>query len=482
MNAYHQQLAPRNRPTGLAHLPRRASGIALAALFTLAAGCDRSAPPARLSSDGAAAASGKPSAESGFADPCQVALAPQAGDTRLDADIRRAQEEVRQGIAPERALERLGWLFVSKARATFDDGFYTLAEQCARCLDARQPGSEEAMLLRGHALHNLHRFKEAELLASQLVSRRGAPFDFGLLADALMEQGRLDEAVVACQKMLDLKPDLHAYARAAHLRWLKGDLDGASEAMDVAARAASPRDPATAAWLHTRLGLYDFQAGRREAARRNLETALALQKDYPPALLVLGRVALAEENTAGALAHMTRASRLNPLPEYQWALADTLRLAGRTNEAAAVEDQLASAGAAADPRTCALFLATRRRQADTALRLASRELEERADIFTQDTMAWALAAARRWSEARGHMRRALAEGTQDARLFLHAGVIAAADGDTIEARSHFAKARALQHLLLPGERAFLPAAGDAPETTGAGRPEAPSPLAARAAP
>ena len=43
--------------------------------------------------------------------------------------------------------------------------------------------------------------------------------------------------------MIDLKPFYQSYTRAAHLRWLKGDLDGAVRMMSSAVRAASPRDP-----------------------------------------------------------------------------------------------------------------------------------------------------------------------------------------------------------------------------------------------
>ena len=69
------------------------------------------------------------------------------------------------------------------------------------------------MLLRGHVLQNLHRFKEAEPLARELVARRGSPFDHGLLGDLLMEQGKLDAAIQSYQAMVDLKPDPQAYAR-----------------------------------------------------------------------------------------------------------------------------------------------------------------------------------------------------------------------------------------------------------------------------
>jgi hypothetical protein len=49
----------------------------------------------------------------------------------------------------------------------------------------------------------------------------------------------------------------------------------------------------------------------------------------------------------------------------------------------------------------------------------------------------------------------MAEGTQDARLFYHAGVIAAATERSREAAHWFEKAIALQHMLLPSERQHL---------------------------
>ena len=57
--------------------------------------------------------------------------------------------------------------------------------------------------------------------------QREVALDYGLLGDALMEQGRLTEAAAAYQRMVDLKPFYQSYTRAAHARWMRGDLDGA---------------------------------------------------------------------------------------------------------------------------------------------------------------------------------------------------------------------------------------------------------------
>jgi tetratricopeptide (TPR) repeat protein len=280
-------------------------------------------------------------------------------------------------------------------------------------------------------------------------------YDLGLLGDALMEQGRLEEAAPAYQKMLDLKPDLQGYARAAHMRWLKGDLEGAIEMMDLAVKASSPRVPEAAAWVHSRQALYFWQDGQNTQALKYCEAALHFVPNYAPALLGRGRIRLGQGQPADAIPDLQSAVRANPLPEYQWTLAEALRVAARTNEAVAVEARLRQRGRLSDPRTYALFLATRGEDVALAVRLLEKELKVRSDVFTHDALAWALAASGRWAEARAHAEKSLAEGAQDARLFLHSGLIADKAGRSEEAHSLLKKAAALQHMLLPSERALL---------------------------
>jgi tetratricopeptide (TPR) repeat protein len=390
-------------------------------------------------------------------DPIAILLTPHAGDGKLDSEIRRVQEQVRGGKNLDIAMERLGWAFVNKARESFDPGYYKLAEQCALALDHRQPRCAEALLLRGHVLHNLHQFKEAETLARELISKRELPFDFGLLSDALMEQGKLEEAFDACQKMIDLRPDLHSYARGAHLRWLKGDLHGAQKLMSMAADATSPREPDSAAWVLTRLAGYQFQSGHAEQSQQSCATALEFRPNYPPALLLRGRILLAEGKQEQACEVLRRAAELTPLPEYQWTLTEALRAANRIDQAGKVELQLSRGGTLADPRTYAVYLATRGESTELALRLAREELNSRRDTFTHDALAWALASAGKLQEAREQSELALAQGTQDARLFFHAATLARKAGRTEEAERFAAKASVFKHTLLPSERAQLQA-------------------------
>ena len=425
--------------------------LLIAIAGVLAVGCERKA----ISTAHETAPPDKEFVQTETIDPLLIALAPHYGEGRADKEIQKYQKQVQRGINRQAALERLGWAYVAKAHESFDPGFYKLAEACANVLQNESPGCEEGLLLRGHVLENLHRFKEAEVVARELTSKRGLSFDFALLGDSLMEQGRLKEAIAAYQSMVDLRPDLQSFSRIAHVRWLTGDLSGAIEMMQAAVSASTPRDPDSAAWVNSRLATLQLNSGETEAAQQTCAAALELRPDYPPALLLRGKMALQQQDFDAAITDLQSAAQQNPLPEYQWALVEALRADGRESEAAAEEDLITTRGEAADPRTLSLYLATRGENPDLALRLAEQELQQREDVFTHDAMAWALAAAGRLDEARPHLERALAEGTEDARLFFHAAVIESRAGHSEQAEYWFTRAVAMSDLLLPSERALL---------------------------
>jgi len=386
-----------------------------------------------------------------------AAVPEEVGDANA-REIARLQREVAAG-GPAVLLERLGWAFVARARSEDDPGFHELAEHAARALLARAPGDAGGRLLLGHALLSQHRFAEAEALARPLAEVRGLPIDHGLLGDALLSQGRLEEAAVAYQAMMDLRPDGHAYARAAELRWLTGDLEGAAEAMTIAARAASPRNPEGVAWAFAQRALYELRAGALAEATRSCDAALAAHPELAFAWFVRGRILLAQDRFAGAAVALERSARRSPLPETLWSLSEALAAAGRGEDARRAEERLVSAGEGADPRGLAIFLASRRRDLPRAIALLERELAARQDVFTLAAAALARAEAGDAAGAWPLMERALAAGTPDARLQLHAGLVAAAAGRGDAAR-WLRAADARRALLLPSERRALARALD----------------------
>jgi tetratricopeptide (TPR) repeat protein len=379
----------------------------------------------------------------------------------LDARIAAEQEAVRAKGATADGLEKLGWSFVEKARVTADHDYYVLAEHAARAMRTLDSTSSAADLLEGHALHSLHRFDEAEPIARRLAERRGSPLDHALLGDTLLDQGRIDEAVVAYQKMMHRRPDSRAYSRVAEVRLLTGDLDGALEAMRVASRAVSVRDREAFAWIWSRLAMLELQRGNVAAARATSEAAVSAAPGLAIAELARGRVLLSAGDAPGAIAALERSIATSPLPDAMRALADAYTAAGRDTDAARTSAELEAGGASVDPRGFSLWLAETGRDAARALRLANAELETRRDVYTFDALAMASAAAGRVEDAQRYMRDALSAGTEDPRLWYHAGVVAAASENHEEARAWFEKARGAEQVLLPSLRRDLAARLDA---------------------
>jgi tetratricopeptide (TPR) repeat protein len=374
--------------------------------------------------------------------------------TSLDAQIRTSQRRLKNSALPAAELERLGWLFVAKARATSDPGFHTIAAIAADALEKEFGHKNEARLLRGHVMQTRHRFAEAEEIGRQLVAERSAPGDYALLGDALYDQGRITEAAEAYQQMVHLKPGLDSYARAANIRWIKGDLVGAIELQSLAVRSGGPGDAGALAWSLVRLGQLVWQQGNAEQANELASRALLLVPEFQPALLLTGRLLLASNRPVDALGPLERAAEILPLPEPRWIHAEALRAAGRLNEAAALEDRLVREGMAEDPRTVALFLATHGRDPGVAVKLVSDELKHRTDVTTIGTRGLALSRAGRIDQAVTEARASLREGTVDARLLLHAGRTAALARQP-EAAELLARAGRLTPLLLPSERRLL---------------------------
>lgn len=391
---------------------------------------------------------------SGFADACEIILAPSVPPGADNAEIVRYRSRLRARGMRLPYLERLGWAFINEARRS-DESYLTLASETATCMEQTKPGSAEALLLRGHVLHSRHEFADAESVARRLVALRGRWFDQGLLGDVLVDRGKVDEAIVAYQAMMDERPGPEAYSRGAVVFWLRGDLDAAIELMRMAARSASSQAPAAGAWIRVRFASLLWQSGQWQEAEMALASAFDLLPDYPPALVLRGRMRIADGRYEDAIESLERAVAADPLSEYQWLLIDALALAGRSADAEARADRLVRGGASHDPRGLALYLATVGHEVERAVALASAELTERRDVHSFDALAWALSASGRAREARELSLRSLSEGTQDPRLFYHAAVIASSVGEQAQAFEMASRALRLCHVLLPSEQAHL---------------------------
>jgi tetratricopeptide (TPR) repeat protein len=138
---------------------------------------------------------------------------------------------------------------------------------------------------------------------------------------------------------------------------------------------------------------------------------------------------MARGDAKRAVELLENAYRLSPLVETAWLLGDAKEALGDARGAEESYGRVIKHGRMNDGRTLALFYATKNRERDEALALAKAELKTRADIYTQDTYAWALYRAGKWEEARAASDKALSLGTKDALIRYHAGAIRMAMND-----------------------------------------------------
>jgi tetratricopeptide (TPR) repeat protein len=192
-----------------------------------------------------------------------------------------------------------------------------------------------------------------------------------------------------------------------------------------------------------------FNQGEYKEAGRYYEAALRVFNGYHLALAGLGKVRAAQGNYEEAIAYYQQAINIIPQPDYLAALGDLYALTNRPEQAQTQYETVEYIGKLAEinqqiyNRQLANFYSDHDLHLKEALQLALSELEYRKDIYGYDAAAWAHYKNGNFEQAQMLIRRAMALGTRDARLYYHAGVIEHALGNDQSARDLLEKALAV---------------------------------------
>ncbi len=372
-----------------------------------------------------------------------------AEPTTSDRGIQIYQWMIRRNPGDARAYYRLGDAYIQKARVTGDVGYLDLAEKAlGKALDI-YPHYGDASRHLAFVLYSRHDFSGAAVEAKKAISLN--PSDshaYGVLGDAYLEVGKYDLAKEAYQKMAQLGEDLYSLSRRSGLKNLEGDPEGAiedlREAIEVGRARGLPKE--SIAWAQWQLGSEQFARGDLKAAEAAYADSLKTYPNYHRALAGLAQVRAAQQDYPQAIDLYKRAIAVIPLPEYAAALGDVYGKLDRPEEAKKQYDlveyigYLNSLNKVLYNRELAYFYADHEMKLPQGLELAERELEVRQDIYAYDAYAWALYRNGRMRQAREPMKKALAMGTKDAKLFFHAGMIERGLGHTAEARAYLQRA------------------------------------------
>ena len=321
---------------------------------------------------------------------------------------------------------------VCRARETADSGYYDQAEAALQTSLGKDPQNFEGLKAKAMILLGRHEFEKAIELTRKLNTE--IPDDvlvYGLLADGLIETGNYKEAVDRTQWMLNLRSgNVPGLLRAARLRWIYGDREGALDLYSKAYEETSPTQVEDQAWTLTQMAEIQIATGHLDIADQLLSDALHLFPGYYLSLESSARLETARKHYSQAVALLRQRNERFPSLESRYALAKALERAGETAEAktayAEFEDKalrLSEAPNNANRELIFYYLSSANRPAE-ALRIAANEARKRQDIATVDTFAWALFLNRQYSEAEKQIKAAMTTGVHDAGILYHAGMIA----------------------------------------------------------
>jgi len=345
--------------------------------------------------------------------------------------LRIAEKQLELRPSDSEAYAEMATAYMEKARETGDGAFYGRAEAaCKRALQLK-PDSYPALRLLSWVYSGQHRFHDA-LTAARIALERDFkdPLNYGTLGDALLELGEYHEGAAAIQKMVDLRPDVASYARAAYIRELFGDMEGAVEIMSRAVRAASSRDLERSAWCRVQLGNLLFSSGRLAEAEAQYQAAIQIFPNYHFAFNGLGRVRSAQEQFEEAIRFFQKSVDTVPTYEAVFNLADVYSHLKRTTETSKqfelIEtlEKINQANGVRPEAQLAMFYADHGMKLPECLSIVREQARERSDIRTLDALAWVLFKNGKMKEALQASQKALRLGTKDPLMLYHHGMIA----------------------------------------------------------
>jgi tetratricopeptide (TPR) repeat protein len=386
----------------------------------------------------------------------------QAQQSSTNDLIKTLQSRVRRYPEDHAGYAGLGAAYLQKGREAGDAADFELAKGALeKSLDllSNDPAAAFAMTQMAVVCMAEHRFDEALAWAQKaLALGSGDPSPWAIAGDALADMGDYAGAAQAYSKLDTLygsEDEKLAFSylrdsRTSFLRFIAGDTAGAIDLMRSAIQKAIEMHmpPENIAWSQYQLGEELFQAGEIAPAEKTYLAALEEYPGYYRGLAGLGKVRAAQGKYNDAADLFKKAIAAVPYPEYAAALGDVCRKIGNAQEA---EKQyqlvefigyLSQINQQIHNRDLALFYADHNLKLNESLELARNELEVRHDIYTWDVLAWSLYKNGKIPEAADAISHALAQGTKDAQLFFHAGMIYEKAGDSAKARSYLQQALA----------------------------------------
>lgn len=329
----------------------------------------------------------------------------------------------------------IGWAMLSevynqRCRETGDMADALSAEHTARQSIALRPSNNtNARNQLTISLLAQHRFREALAVTQDTLRRdRDNSQAQHLSVELQIETGGYELAEKAMTHMAGDKNIASDYALRARLLEINGHPE---QALVLLRRSQQEADQnldmphESVAWFHVRSGDLLAAMGKDAEAERSYHEALTIFPRSYKALAALARLTSRRKDWTATLEWSQKAADIVPTPDVLALMGDAYAALGRKDEAirqyALIETigRLTRAHGVIYDRQRALYCADHSIHLDEALSLARRELSERQDIYTYDTLAWVCYKKGLLHEAKRAMTHATARHTCDVRLLEH---------------------------------------------------------------
>ena len=369
---------------------------------------------------------------------CQTVPPQSAFNTYL---IQSAEAKIKKSPAIAEGYSDLAFALSRRARETEDPIYWKQAEQAIATALKWDPTNFDARKTR--VIVRIQQGRFADALEEAVALNKKTPDDnlmYGLLADIALAQGRYSDAEALAQRMMDLRqvngPGLE---RAAQVREIIGFPDGAQEFWVSALRLASTADLEERAYLLTQIAGLSRRLGKLEEATHHVSDALALEPDYPAALVEQARIALNRKKPDEALASVVKRLQENENVAAHYWKFKALQALGRNEEAKAEGELFASRSRTAKQDDLLIRYLTSQGSAAEAVEIGRKLAEKGTNAETREAYAMALLATNRPKDASEQMDTILANGVKDPSYFLDASSIRKALHDADGAKAYLKK-------------------------------------------
>lgn len=349
---------------------------------------------------------------------------------RIDREISELKESALAVSADSEKVTRFVYRLYQRAALT--GNFADLEDAEAAINDAIRrigPGPD-LYYLKANLDFKFHRIADARLDLEMGTGLRDSVQGRALQADLDFQQGRYEDARKEYEAVIQDDRTWDNLARLAHLKAKMGDVAAAEQLYVEAEDELTAKEMKSYSWVELQRGLLDLSHGCYENAWTHYKRA---DKAYSGHWLVYEHMAEwlgAQGKFDEAIALYEKVIERVPRPEFQQALGELYLFMGKPDQAQpwhekALAAYLESAGRGEVHyyHHLADFYADVREDGREAVKWARKDIEMRENFSTQAALAWALYRYGQFAESFDLMRKALASGVRDARLFSQAATI-----------------------------------------------------------